>query len=95
MPDADFKLNAQSAASAPSEAPAVSFKDLQKLAKKDPVKMYELGLVYFKGESPSPDPEKDAKRAFECFEKSVRELPEGDKKTEAIYYQAVTASAGG
>ena len=94
MPDADFKLNAQSAASAPSEAPAVSFKDLQKLAKKDPVKMYELGLVYFKGESPSPDPEKDAKRAFECFEKSVKALPESEERTDAIYHLAMCHEKG-
>ena len=94
MPDADFKLNAQSAASAPSEAPAVSFKDLQKLAKKDPVKMYELGLVYFKGESPSPDPEKDAKRAFECFEKSVKALPECEERTDAIYHLAMCHEKG-
>ena len=94
MPNADFKLNEQPAASVPSGAPGVSFKELQKLAKKDPVKMFELGLVYFKGNAPSPDPEKDAKRAFECFEKSVRELPEGDKKTEAIYYLAMCHEKG-
>ncbi len=93
MPDTDaqkFENQIQNASSAEAAQPAISFKELKKLAKKDPAKKFELGLVYYHGKAKKPDPDKDAKAAFKCFKSCAKKLNSAD----AHYYLALCFEKG-
>lgn len=91
MPDTDLqKVENEASSSAQSGEKELSFAQLKKEAKKDLSKRFELGLAYYYGKSDRPDPDKDLKRAFECFEECAKKL----NTPEANYYLAMCYEKG-